>query len=67
MDNFRIVSADKDSNGQYTLRLFIHEHEVEATFATEENPMLLPRLKQMLLMRIRKTCQPQNQCKSSEI
>ncbi len=42
MDNFRIVSADKDSNGQYTLRLFIHEHEVEATFATEENPMLLP-------------------------
>lgn len=48
MDIFRIVSADKDSNGQYTLRLFIHEHEVEATFATEENPMLLPRLKQML-------------------
>lgn len=48
MENFRIISADKDSNGQYTLRLFIHEHEVEATFAIEEDPMLLPRLKQML-------------------
>lgn len=48
MENFRIVSAAKDSEGSHTLRLFIHEHEVEAVFATEENPMLLPRLKQML-------------------
>lgn len=48
MENFRILSVDKDSNGQHTLRLFIHEHEVEATFAAEENPMLFPRLKQVL-------------------
>lgn len=48
MENFRIVSADRDSEGRHTLRLFIHEHEVEAIFAPEENPVLLPRLKQML-------------------
>lgn len=48
MENFRIVSAGKDPEGRHTLHLFIHEHEAEATFATEENPVLLPRLKQIL-------------------
>lgn len=48
MESFRIASADKDSAGRHTLHLFIHEHEVEAIFAAEENPVLLPRLKQIL-------------------
>ncbi len=48
MENFRIVNAGKDPEGRHTLHLFIHEHEAEATFATEENPVLLPRLKQIL-------------------
>lgn len=48
MEDFRIISTDKDSEGHHTVHLFIREHEVEATFAAEENPVLLPRLKQML-------------------
>lgn len=48
MENLKGISAPQDSDGQHTLRLFIHEYEVEATFAAEENPALLPRLKQIL-------------------
>lgn len=48
MDNLKIMNMETDSNGCHTLYLFVHEHEVEATFAAEENPALLLRLKQIL-------------------
>lgn len=48
MENLRIMNMETDSNGCHTLHLFAHEHEVEATFAAEENPALLLRLKQIL-------------------
>lgn len=48
MENLKIINMETDSGGRHTLHLFVHEHEVEATFAAEENPALLLRLKQIL-------------------